>query len=78
MGSLLLLGITVAPFGLSWHNSNSYELFLKKGIIYSCVAGAVGILISLKANISIAASITFCITTVALAKHFIQKYKLKL
>jgi manganese/zinc/iron transport system permease protein len=70
MGSLLLLGIAVAPFGFAWQNNNSYLDFLKEGIFYSIVFSILGIFISLWADTSIAATITFCITSGALVRYY--------
>jgi manganese/zinc/iron transport system permease protein len=70
MGSLLLLGIAVAPFGFSWQNNTSYLNFLKEGVFYSIILSILGIFISLYANTSIAATITFCITSGALLKYY--------
>lgn len=74
MGSLLLLGIAVAPFGFAWQNNHSYLNFLKEGILYSIIFSILGICISLYANTSIAATITFCITSGALIKSTYETY----
>jgi manganese/zinc/iron transport system permease protein len=69
MGSLLLLGIAVAPFGFSWHKSISYLNFIKDGIFKSILWGSIGIIISIYANTSIAATITFLVTTGSLITY---------
>ena len=73
MGSLLLLGIAVAPFGFSWHKNTSYFSFIKKGIIYSIITSIIGIIFSLYANTSIAATITFCVTSSSLLVYYFKK-----
>lgn len=73
MGSLLLLGISVSAFGFGWKTQNSFISFIESGVIYSIIAGLIGIIISLYANTSIAATITLCITSAALIKHYLNK-----
>lgn len=75
MGSLLLLGISVSSFGYSWHSSHSFSLFLIKSIFLALFFSSLGILISLYSNISIAASISFFITSSSLLFYFIQVVK---
>lgn len=73
MGSLLLLGISVAPFGYAWHQSKSFSHFLQKSIMNGLFFSSIGTLISLYCNISIAASISFFISTSSLCFYIINK-----
>ena len=41
MGSLLLLGIAVAPFGFSWGIVSSYREFIINGLVYGLLSGSV-------------------------------------
>lgn len=70
MGSLLLLGIAVAPFGFSWGIVSSYREFIINGLVYGLLSGFFGIMMSLYFDTSISATITFCITSAALLKYF--------
>jgi manganese/zinc/iron transport system permease protein len=70
MGSLLLLGIAVAPFGFSWGIVPSYREFIINGLVYGLLSGFLGIMISLYCDTSVSATITFSITTMALLKYF--------
>ncbi len=72
MGSLLLLGIAVAPFGFAWHKNISYFNFIKDGVINSLLFSIIGIFISLYFNTSIAATITFCITSGSLLIYYLK------
>ena len=77
MGSLLLLGIAVAPFGFAWHNNTSYVNFIKEGVLYSICFSMIGVWISLSANTSIAATITFCVTSGSLLAYFLKQINIK-
>lgn len=76
MGSLLLLGIAVAPFSFSWHYSKSYRDFIQKSIIYALCSSFFGIIISLLGNTSIAATLTLSTTTISLITYYTKKYSL--
>lgn len=66
MGALLLLGMAVSPFGFSWGRVNSLKDFLFRGILYSVLSTVFGICISLFYDISIAATIVFCVSSFSL------------
>lgn len=73
MGSLLLLGIAVAPFGFSWRTAHSYFEFIKESVFISLCSGGLGVFVSLFANTSIAATLTFSVTFCSLLSYFIRK-----
>lgn len=66
IGSLLLLGICVAPFGYSWHQSLSFYQFLGSGLLKSLIVTFLAVSVSLYANISLGATIAFFISTTAI------------
>jgi manganese/zinc/iron transport system permease protein len=75
MGSLLLLGIAVAPFGFSWRTAGSYFEFIKESVFLSLLSGGIGVMISLFINTSIAATLTFSVTSCSLLGYFLRKNK---
>ena len=65
-GSLLLLGISAAPFGFAWKRSASYKEFIFRSVFYNVIYGIVSCWIALECNFPIAPTITFFLTTFGL------------
>jgi manganese/zinc/iron transport system permease protein len=74
MGSLLLLGIAVAPFGFAWHQSRSYEDFVIFSLLGVLLSSLLGVTMSLYCNTSISATITFIVTSASLCTYFLRRY----
>lgn len=75
IGSLLLLGICVAPFGFAWHSSSSFYQFLKHSLIKIFLVTLFSVILSLYANISIGATIAFLVTSFSLLNFLFISYK---
>lgn len=72
IGSLLLLGICVAPFGFAWSRSISFYNFLKRSLFKSLIVSFFSVIISLYANISIGASIAFFVASFSLLNVYVN------